>query len=61
VATILLTFIFVYFPLLIPLWLAFSFIFFVFYYFNKRAFRYFITDKSFVLKSHGFLAIMLGK
>ena len=46
VATILLTFIFVYFPLLIPLWLAFSFIFFIFYYFNKRAFTYFITDKS---------------
>ena len=46
VITILLSFIFVLFPLLIPLWLAFSFIFFLFYYFNKRAFTYFITDKS---------------
>lgn len=33
-------------PFLIPLWLAFSFIFFLFYYFNKKAFAYFITDKS---------------
>jgi hypothetical protein len=46
VITTLLSFIFVFFPLLIPLWLAFSFIFFLFYYFNKRAFTYFITDKS---------------
>ena len=46
VATILLSFIFVFFPLFIPLWLAFFFIFFLFYYFNKRAFTYFITDKS---------------
>jgi hypothetical protein len=46
VATILLSFIFVFYPLLVPLWLAFSFISFLFYYFNKRAFTYFITDKS---------------
>jgi hypothetical protein len=36
----------VFLPFLIPLWLAFSFIFFLFYYFNKKAFAYFITDKS---------------
>jgi len=45
-ATVLLSFVFVFLPFLIPLWLAFSFIFFLFYYFNKKAFAYFITDKS---------------
>jgi len=46
VATILLSFVFVFLPLLIPFWLAFSFIFFLFYYFDKRAFTYYISDKS---------------
>lgn len=46
IVTILLSFVFVFFPFLIPFWLAFSFIFLVFYYFNKKAFTYFISDKS---------------
>ncbi|MEM3828023.1 MAG: SHOCT domain-containing protein [Conexivisphaerales archaeon] len=46
IVTILLSFIFVFFPILIPFWLAFSFIFLVFYYFNKKAFTYYISDKS---------------
>ncbi|MEM3641977.1 MAG: PH domain-containing protein [Candidatus Bathyarchaeia archaeon] len=45
IVTILLSFVFVFFPFLIPFWLAFSFIFLVFYYFNKKAFTYFISDK----------------
>jgi membrane protein YdbS with pleckstrin-like domain len=44
--TMLLSFIFIYIPLLAPFWLAFSFIYFILYYFNKKAYTYLITDKS---------------
>lgn len=34
------------FPLTVPFWFAFGFVFFLVYYFNKNAYTYFITDKS---------------
>lgn len=44
--TLLLCFVFIWFPTLILVWLTFAAIFFVLYYYNKQAYRYYITDKS---------------
>lgn len=46
VATLLLSVIFIFLPVLILVWLVCAAIFFVLYYYNKNAFTYFITDKS---------------
>jgi len=45
-ASLLLTVVFVFLPVLIFVWLAAAAIFFVFYYYNKNAFTYFVTDKG---------------
>jgi len=46
VATLLLSVVFIFLPVLILVWLVCAAVFFVFYYYNKSAFTYFITDKS---------------
>jgi len=46
VATLILLPLFVIIPPLFVLWLLSAILFFIFYYFNKRAYTYYVTDKS---------------
>jgi len=52
--SILLSPLFVFVPLLVPFWLAFCFVFFLLYYFNKSAYTYFITDNAVCIEKSWF-------